>query len=111
MLLQLWAVIIKELQLLRRDRGGLAVLFIMPVALVLVVCLVQDNILKTSGAAAVEVLVVDHDQATFGPWLMAQLRQQGDVHLSLKMMAVPLSRRNNAWIVETISWGLSVAGV
>nr|WP_320116028.1 ABC transporter permease [uncultured Desulfuromonas sp.] len=84
MLLQLWAVIVKELQLLRRDRGGLAVLFIMPVALVLVVCLVQDNILKTSGAAAVEVLVVDHDQATFGPWLMAQLRQQGDVHLSVE---------------------------
>ena len=81
MLWPLWAVIVKELQLLRRDRGGLAVLFIMPVALVLVVCLVQDNILKTSGAAAVEVLVVDHDQSTFGPWLIAQLRQQGDVHL------------------------------
>ncbi|EAT15870.1 ABC transporter permease [Desulfuromonas acetoxidans] len=80
---QLWAVIVKELQLLRRDRGGLAVLFIMPVALVLVVCLVQDNILKTSGAAAVDVLVVDHDQATFGPWFISQLQQQGDVRVSV----------------------------
>jgi len=84
MLLQLLAVIVKELQLLRRDRGGLAVLFIMPVALVLVVCLVQDNILKTSGAAAVEVVVVDHDQAAFGAWLTSQLQQQCDVHLSVK---------------------------
>ena len=84
MLLQLWAVILKELQLLRRDRGGLAVLFVMPVALVLVVCLVQDNILKTSGATAVDVLLVDHDQATMGPWLVSQLEQQSDLHLFVK---------------------------
>ena len=83
MLRQLWAVIIKELHLLRRDRGGLAVLFIMPVALVLVVCLVQDNILKTSGAGAVEVLVVDHDQTTFGPWLICRLQEQDDLKVSV----------------------------
>jgi ABC-2 type transport system permease protein len=40
-----FATLHKELLLLSRDRGGLALLFLMPMVLVLVVSLVQDNVL------------------------------------------------------------------
>ncbi|MCD6526362.1 MAG: ABC transporter permease [Desulfuromonas sp.] len=82
MIYQVWAVILKELQLLRRDRGGLAVLFVMPVALVLIVCLVQDNILKTSGAGHVDVLLLDGDQGEFSQRLHQQLLAQGSFRIN-----------------------------
>lgn len=78
---QVWAVILKELQLLRRDRGGLAVMFVMPVALVLIVCLVQDNILKTSGAGNVDVILLDDDHGDFSQRLYQQLIDQGSFRI------------------------------
>lgn len=80
---QLLAVFVKELHLLRRDRGGLAVLFIMPVALVLIVCLVQDNILKVSGATTVKMVLVDHDQGALGQAFVEQLNTTGSFELSV----------------------------
>lgn len=80
---QFLAVFIKELHLLRRDRGGLAVLFIMPVALVLIVCLVQDNILKVSGATTVKMVLVDHDQGTIGQAFIEQLDVTGSFDISV----------------------------
>jgi len=43
---KLTATFIKEVLLLTRDRAGLAMLFIMPVALVLVMTLLQDSTFK-----------------------------------------------------------------
>ena len=45
------ATLFKELRLLYRDRFGLLVLFVMPAVLVVVVSLVQENVLKATGAA------------------------------------------------------------
>ncbi len=39
----------KELLLLRRDRAGLLVLFIMPALLVIVITLVQENVMELTG--------------------------------------------------------------
>ena len=46
---QFWATFCKDLLVLSRDRAGLLVLFFMPAVLVLVVSLVQNNILETTG--------------------------------------------------------------
>lgn len=70
---QFRAFFIKELQLLRRDRGALLILFLMPVALVIIVSLVQDNILKVTGSKTVKLLVVDRDNGFLGQQLLHQL--------------------------------------
>ncbi len=70
---QFFAFFVKELQLLRRDRGALLILFLMPVALVVIVSLVQDNILKVTGSRTVKLLVVDHDHGYLGQQLLHQL--------------------------------------
>ena len=44
-----WATVLNELRQLIRDRVGLVLLFIMPAALVLVITLVQDPLLKQEG--------------------------------------------------------------
>lgn len=103
---QLLAVFIKELHLLRRDRGGLAVLFIMPVALVLIVCLVQDNILKVSGATTVKMVLVDHDQGTIGKAFIEQLSATGSFDLSVFDQEMSFERAK-----EMVSDGVWQVGV
>lgn len=80
---QFLAVFIKEFHLLRRDRGGLAVLFVMPIALVLIVCLVQDNILKVSGATTIRLVLLDHDQGAVGQSFIKQLNDAGSFDVSV----------------------------
>ncbi len=56
----------KELTLLFRDVTGLLVLFVMPVVLVIVVTLVQENVLKSMGEKNAKVLLIDMDKKYIG---------------------------------------------
>ncbi|WP_432821981.1 ABC transporter permease [Trichloromonas sp.] len=80
-MLQFFATLHKELLLLLRDRGGLALLFLMPMVLVLVVSLVQNNILKATGEGSLQVLLVDNDGGEFGRRITETLRATGAVQL------------------------------
>ena len=65
-MLRFLATINNELLLLRRDRSGLLVLFVMPAILVLVMTLVQENALKTIGEGQSQVLFIDNDKDDIG---------------------------------------------
>ncbi|TYA73951.1 ABC transporter permease [Seonamhaeicola marinus] len=56
-----WASVHKELLLLSRDIGGLAILFIMPLVLVITITLIQDSTFKTVNDVKIPILVVDND--------------------------------------------------
>ncbi|WP_068595621.1 ABC transporter permease [Vaginella massiliensis] len=60
MLYKLWRSILKEIQLLSRDLGGLAVLFIMPLVLVVMVTAIQYQTLDNTDHQ-LPVLWIDHD--------------------------------------------------
>ena len=77
----LLATLLKELRLLCRDRSGLLVLFVMPAVLVVVVSLVQENVLKTTGAAHMEILFIDQDREDFGRLIREQLERLDTVTL------------------------------
>jgi len=68
------AVAAKELTLLRRDRAGLIVLFIMPAILVLAITLVQENVMKLTGQKQPTLLILDQDMGTFGSSLYQRLQ-------------------------------------
>ncbi|KJS32557.1 MAG: hypothetical protein VR64_06035 [Desulfatitalea sp. BRH_c12] len=55
------ATIHKEWLLLIRDRTGLLLLFLMPAALVVVITLVQDNVLRQTGGLRIRGALVDAD--------------------------------------------------
>jgi ABC-2 type transport system permease protein len=76
-----WATVLKELLLLARDRYGLAVLFVMPAVLVVVVALVQENVLKATGETGVDILFVDLDQQEFGKAVREKLQASGSARL------------------------------
>lgn len=73
---------VKELQLLRRDPVGLIVLFVMPVLLVLVLTLTQENIFRATGEVTARALLVNEDTGVLGEQLVGYLEDSGVVALS-----------------------------
>ncbi len=71
----------KELLLLSRDRAGLLVLFVMPVLLVLVLTLVQDNVFRATGETTTRSLFVNLDEGSFGADLASGLNATGMLEL------------------------------
>ncbi|MDC7994695.1 ABC transporter permease [Altibacter sp. HG106] len=59
---KLWAAARKEAQLLRRDLGGLAILFVMPLVLVITITLIQDSSFKSISQLEIPILIVDLDK-------------------------------------------------
>ncbi|MFN3405232.1 MAG: ABC transporter permease [Cytophagaceae bacterium] len=54
----------KEMLLLLRDKAGLAILFIMPLSLIILMALIQDAPFKDYQQAELSVLLIDEDQDT-----------------------------------------------
>lgn len=59
---KLWASIYKEVLLLIRDIGGIAILFVMPLLLLVVITSVQDSTFKSISDIKIQVLLVDNDK-------------------------------------------------
>ena len=66
MLNKLLATVKKEILLLLRDRVGLSVLFLMPVALILVMTLIQDSAFKSINEKGIPVVFVNNDNDSLG---------------------------------------------
>ncbi len=80
-MLKLLATFKKDLLLLWRDRVGLLVLFLMPLVLVVVVSLVQNNVLQATGQGRIEVLFVDEDQGELGRQVLEVMAASQGLHL------------------------------
>lgn len=52
----------KEFLLLKRDFGGVVILFVMPLVLIITVTLIQDNTFKTINDSKIPILLVDYDK-------------------------------------------------
>jgi ABC-2 type transport system permease protein len=59
---KLWASTYKEFLLLTRDIGGIAILFIMPLVLIVTITLIQDSTFKSISDAKIPILLVDNDK-------------------------------------------------
>lgn len=65
----------KEFLLLTRDVGGLAVLFLMPLLLVIVITLVQDGTFKTIKQNKIPIILVDNDKGEVSKSILANLKE------------------------------------
>mgnify|MGYP003638183407 CR=1 FL=1 len=64
----------KEALLLSRDLGGIAILFIMPLVLVITITLIQDSTFKTISDVKVPLLIVDYDKGSVSKSVFDGLR-------------------------------------
>ena len=72
-MLKLITAAAKEFLLLKRDRAGLLVLFIMPAILVTVITLVQENVMELTGQKKTQMLFLDLDKGDLGKSLRQHL--------------------------------------
>ncbi len=66
MMIKLLATVKKEILLLLRDKVGLSILFIMPMALIFVMTLIQDSAFKTMNEKGIPVIFVNNDKDSLG---------------------------------------------
>ncbi|WP_310992941.1 ABC transporter permease [Aequorivita marina] len=81
---KLWASTYKEILLLIRDLGGIAILFIMPLLLLIVITLVQDSTFKTISDVKIPVLLVDNDQGEVSKSIIENLSESNTFEILLK---------------------------
>ena len=74
---RLLASIRKELLLLARDRAGLAILFVMPMVLILVMTLIQDVSFRKLDETRLSILFLDEDRDALGVAVGKGLEQSG----------------------------------
>lgn len=65
-MLRFRASLVKEILLLLRDRGGLAILFLMPAILVMIMALIQDAPFSEYLEVKIPLALVDEDKGDFG---------------------------------------------
>ncbi len=65
-MLRLLSSIYKELLVLIRDRAGLAILFIMPLVLILIMTLIQDATFRTVKEVNISMILVNNDKDSLG---------------------------------------------
>jgi ABC-2 type transport system permease protein len=65
--------IYKEYKVLTRDRAGLAITFIMPTVLILIITLIQDTTFRSVNEASIPLLIVDRDHDSLSRTLEASL--------------------------------------
>jgi len=89
--LKILATMGKEFLLLIRDPGGMALLFLMPLALVVVMALVQDNTFREFQETRIDVLFVDQDRGELGSSIEEALQSGGNIRLVKKEEGKALS--------------------
>lgn len=78
---KLYMTLRKEFLLLFKDIGGLAVLFVMPVILVIVVTLIQNNTYENITNQKMPILVIDNDQESVSKQVLDEIRQSGSFEI------------------------------
>lgn len=74
---KLWASVKKESLLLRRDAGALIILFVMPLALIITVTLIQQGSFKALSNARIPVVLIDHDGGSVSKGIRENLEGSG----------------------------------
>lgn len=63
MLYKLWRSFVKEIQLLKRDSGGIVIIFLMPLLLIITITLIQDSTFKNLEGSKIPIIFIDNDKS------------------------------------------------
>lgn len=71
----------KEVLLLLRDWGGLAILFFMPAVLIVTITLIQESTFKAVGESVLPIILVDEDQGEIGQLVRDNLKTAPNIEI------------------------------
>lgn len=98
--MKILATIWKEFLTLLRDPGGMALIFVMPVALVTVMSLVQDAPFRDYTQFRFDILCVNEDNDSLGHWIEQSLTQSGSFRIIKEYQGKPLTTEQAVTLVN-----------
>jgi ABC-2 type transport system permease protein len=81
-MLRLIATIRKDLLILLRDKGGLAIMFLMPMAMIIIMALIQDAPFKDYQEIKIPLLLVNNDTGSLGKKIEQALEESKMVNIT-----------------------------
>lgn len=78
---KLWMSVYKEFLLLKRDFGGLIILFVMPLVLIITITLIQDSTFRTVTESKIPVILVDNDKGEISKTVIENLNKSGQFEI------------------------------
>jgi ABC-2 type transport system permease protein len=75
MLYKLWRSFIKEIQLLKRDSGGIVIIFLMPLLLIITITLIQDSTFKNLEGSKIPIIFIDNDKSEISKNIKQELQR------------------------------------
>ena len=86
----------KEYKVITRDRAGLAITFIMPTVLILIITLIQDTTFRSVSEASVPLLIVDNDHDSLSNVLEKSLISSKFFVITKKQLSVDEAKKEVA---------------
>ena len=71
--------------LLKRDFGGLVILFVMPLVLIVTITLIQDSTFKSVTESRIPILLVDNDKGAISKTVKENLEESGSFEIVTKI--------------------------
>ena len=81
MMYKLWMSVYKEFLLLKRDFGGLIILFVMPLVLIITITLIQDSTFRTVTESKIPVVLIDNDKGEISKSVIENLNKSGQFEI------------------------------
>jgi ABC-2 type transport system permease protein len=91
MMYKVYMSVLKEILLLKRDLGGVIILFVMPLVLVITVTLIQDNTFKQTSNAKIPILLVDNDNGKVSESVNENLEKSNAFEVITKFDGQPIT--------------------
>ena len=88
---KLWIATYKEFLLLKRDVGGLIILFLMPLVLVITVTLIQNSSFVKDDNLKVPILLIDHDKDELSESIIENLVQANTFDIFTDLNGEPIN--------------------
>lgn len=74
MLYKLWRSFFKEILLLKRDIGGIVIIFLMPLLLIITITLIQDSTFKNLEGSKIPIIFIDKDHSEISKRIESELK-------------------------------------
>lgn len=98
----------KEFLLLKRDIGGLVILFVMPLILVVTITLIQDSSFKTVNETKIPILLVDNDVDVISKTIIDNLNNNKSFEIVTTKNNIPLTEEQAKNAVHRGEYQLAV---
>lgn len=81
LLYKLWRSFVKEILLLKRDIGGIVIIFVMPLLLIITITLIQDSTFKNLEGSKIPIIFIDNDKSEVSKNIKQELERSKSFEL------------------------------